>query len=470
MLCVAPPVLARQAPDRALVAQRRLPAVLRSDSLHSSSGQRPAALATRTATEGEYRRLAEEVERNWRAHVWEKWFPRAVDAQRGGFHQNFSEDWSRATGGERSLVYQSRLTWVAAQALLRDAKDASARGHLTHGLSGLAQVLADRQQGGFYWSVDENGRAANNGEKHAYGIAFALYALSAGHKATADIGALQLAQRTFRWLDSRAHDIKNGGYFEALARDGRPILRVPVGVGASPRDFIGTRYGFKSMNTHIHLLEAFTALYEVWPDPLLRRRLQEVFDIVRDRITVEAVGAMHLYFTSDWTPLPDHDSFGHDIETAFLLVEASTALGQPDDVRTWTVARRLVDHALEFGWDSENGGFYDAGGVFGPVVKDEKIWWVQAEGLNALLMLHERFGRQTPRYWNCFLQQWSWIQSKQVDAVHGGWHPYLSREGVATPGRNKSDAWTEASHQGRALLHVSSALRRLSGEPAVAHR
>ena len=417
-----------------------------------------------------YRALATETDETLRRHVLGMWFPRAVDRERGGFHQNFGEDWSRGAGGGRSVVYQARLTWVAAQAAGRyPGRGAEFRGYTRHGLAFLSSVLWDREQGGFFWEVGPAGKpdAGRGTEKHVYGTAFGIYAAAAAYAATKDTAALGLAKRAFAWLDARAHDRRNGGYYEALRRDGTPILAPPTDASRRGRavDAIGTRYGYKSMNTHIHLLEAFAALYEVWRDAALRARLEEVFKLVRDRVAVAPPGCLHLFFTPDWRPLPDHDSFGHDVETAYLLVEAAEALGRPDDARAWSVARQLVDHALAFGWDAEHGGFYDTGGVFGPPANTAKVWWVQAEGLNALLLMHRRFGRETPRYWEAFLRQWAFLRDHQTDARHGGWHPEVTRAGKPTPGRGKSYAWTEAYHPGRALLNVSAALRRLAGAP-----
>src|SRR5690606_11128014 len=139
-------------------------------------------------------------------------------------------------------------------------------------------------------------------------------------------------------------------------------------------DSIGTAYGFKSMNSHIHLLEAYTALYHVWPDDALRLRLEQLLLRVRDVIQVEP-GALHMFFTRDWRAVPNGNSFGHDVETAFLLIEAAEALGDPWPEQTHTIARRLVDHALEWGFDDELGGFYDHGGAFRPPYDQKKVWW-----------------------------------------------------------------------------------------------
>lgn len=409
-----------------------------------------------------YRLLADAVETNLKQHVLAKWFPASLDREQGGFYQNFREDWTRAPKNDKGLVYQSRLTWIASQSALRYPEQAAMyREAAVHGLDFLDSKLWDKERGGFYWALDESGQPERNGEKHVYGIAFAIYAAVACYEATQEPRALDLAKRAYEWLEIHAHDKANGGYYEALTREGKPISAPPATSTSATNDFIGTHYGYKSMNTHIHLLEALTALYGTWPDAKVRTRLQEVFHLVRDRIVVEP-GCMNLFYTPSWRPIPDHDSFGHDVETAFLLVEAAQALHIGQDAKTWQCARQLVDHALVFGWDETNGGFYDSGTAFGPPVVTDKIWWVEAEGLNALLLMHEKYGTETPRYWQAFQRQWKFITTHQTDSRYGGWYATVARDGKPIAGHIKSDQWTEAYHQGRALLVVSATLRHLA--------
>ena len=188
---------------------------------------------------------------------------------------------------------------------------------------------------------------------------------------------------------------------------------------------------------------------------------------MRDRIAVEP-GALNLYLTPDWRAIPAHDSFGHDVETAFLLVEAAAALGMPDDPKTWQVARRLVDHALDWGWDDDTAGFYDKGESFGGAAFDrKKVWWTAAEGLNALLLMHRKFGDRTDRYWKAFLKQWDFIEKHLLDPVHGGWYGETTQrrqadrrrlqgqpvEGklshLASPDERRADAGRDRSHRWR---------------------
>jgi mannobiose 2-epimerase len=409
--------------------------------------------------------LAEKVEKHMRTAVLGMWFPRGVDREQGGFLPDFNADWTPGQPQDKTIVFQSRMTWVAARVALWRADLADPyRAYARHGLDFLEKRMWDHEQGGFYWGLDRSGRVVERygTEKHAYGMAFGIYALAAAYEATHDQRALELAQRAMQWLDRHAHDAAHGGYYEAFARDGTPLLTAEAARRAGSkkdRDWIGTAYGYKSMNSHIHLLEAVSELYRVWPDALVRQRLEELLAVVRDKVAVRP-GCLNLYFTPDWRALPDHDSFGHDVETAYLLLEASAALGRPDDGPTLSVARSLVDHALVWGWDDARGGFYDKGAAFAPAWGREKVWWTQAEGLNALLLMHERFGRQSPRYWEAFLRQWDFIERYQFDRVHGEWYEVVHDDGKPRPGP-KGSVWKAAYHNGRALMNVSDRLRQL---------
>lgn len=411
-------------------------------------------------------RMAEQIEGHFRTGVLGVWFPRCIDRQQGGFLPDFNADWTPGQAQDKTIVFQSRMTWVAARvAITRPELDGEYRAYAKHGVECLEQRMWDRERGGFYWGLDRSGQVVDRygTEKHAYGMAFGIYALAAAYEATRDARALDLARQAMRWLDRHAHDGVHGGYSEAFSREGKPLLSLEQAKQAGSkkdRDAIGTAYGYKSMNSHIHLLEAVTELYRVWPDPLVRQRLEELLVVVRDKVAVQP-GCLNLYFTPDWRPLPDHDSFGHDVETAYLLLEASAALGRPNDRATLAIARALVDHGLDWGWDGQRGGFYDKGAAFAPAWGREKVWWTQAEGLNALLLMHERFGPQTPRYWEAFQKQWDFIWRYQVDHKHGEWHGVVHEDGTPRPGP-KASIWKAAYHNGRALMNVSERLKQLA--------
>jgi mannobiose 2-epimerase len=414
-------------------------------------------------------RLADEAETVLLDHVLSKWFPAAMEPA-GGFHQTFDENWNKAAPfGQRTLVFQARMTWTAAMAAAHFPREPMFAAAARHGLAFLEAKFWDAAHGGFFWEVSPAG--VGDGRKHAYGMAFGIFAAAGSFAVLADPAALGLAKRAFAWLERHGHDPAHGGYVEAFARDGSPILRGPDG------DQIGTPLGLKSMNAHLHLLEAFAALYRVWPDPLVRDRLSETLATLRDRMA-GAPGAPGSIFRPDWrvvrpcrSPLawiglrrlrlsdPVPQSHGHNIETAYLLGEAEDTLGAATAI-TRAAARALVDRALRDGFDHASGGFFHAGSPGETRFDPRKIWWVQAEGLNALLALHEARGCATAAYWDAFVRTWDFIRRHQLDARRGGWLAVVSADGQPAS-LLKSNLWTDPYHQTRALLNMSTTLRRL---------
>jgi mannobiose 2-epimerase len=408
-----------------------------------------------------YEQLAADVEEQLLENVLPAWFPRCVDDE-GGFYASFDDTWQRGEANPKSIVYQARQTWVAATIVIEYPELAEEyRPIVLHGAEYLHEKLWDAENGGFLWALPETfaepPRYAH--EKHLYGNAFAIYALARAHEATQEESLIQLAVKTYRWWEQHAHDAVHGGYFEALTRDGHHILAdtdLPVDRRRDPTD---GPYGYKSANTHLHVLEALTGLYRAWPNEQLETRLLEVLELFRNRIAVEP-GCLNQYFTPDWRPLPYGDSFGHDIEAAFLMLDAAEALGARTDPRDMAVARDLVDHALDYGWDEEYGGFFHEGTATSAGHDERKSWWVQAEGLNALLLMHERFGDETDRYWRAFIEQWAFIDRWMVDRRHGGWRASTTRDGRVI-GQNKASIWKAAYHNVRALVETAKRLRRL---------
>jgi mannobiose 2-epimerase len=412
-----------------------------------------------------YLKLANETEVALKQDVLDVWFPRTVDEDHGGFRSEFGPDWTPGRSGGKFSVFQGRMTWVSAQVAMRrpELRDPYLA-YTRHGVQFLNDVMWDKEYGGFYWGLGDDGQVLPfpgfTDGKHLYGIAFCIYGAAGSYQATKDPKALDLAQRGFRWSEEHAHDAKNGGYFEWLSRAGKPAQADPDSsamLKPGPNPFPP---GYKSMNTHIHLLEAFAQLYEVWKDDTLRQRLEELLLIVRDKISVEP-GVMNLYFTDNWRAIPDHDSYGHDVEAGYLMLEAEDALGVPHAPKTERMARMFVDHALAYGWDENLGGFYRDGTTFGPAEDKQKEWWVQVEGLNALLLMHEKYGKETDRYFKAFQLQWRFIRDYQIDAEYHGLYEMIGVDGKPTnPGKGR--IWKAAYHDGRAFLNVTERLRKMA--------
>ncbi|MBC7790177.1 MAG: AGE family epimerase/isomerase [Anaerolineae bacterium] len=414
--------------------------------------------------------LAAQLRLALREKLLAPFYPRAVDRDNGGFLSEFDYQWRPTGSQDKMIVTQARHLWTNARAAQFFPGDTTFLPGASHGFRFLRDVMWDKEYGGFYWLVTRNGqvRRNENGEiiKQTYGIAFGIFALAAYFDVTRDSVALRLAQDAFHWLDKHAHDPLSGGYFRHMERDGTPLR---AGYNRNPP---------KDMNASIHVLEAFTELYRVWPDSALRDRLDEMLALIRDTMQVPP-GTLTLLFTRDWKAVSyqdsseavrsatryfnDHVSFGHDVETATLMMEASEALGLQRDTATLRAAKQLVDHALHNGWDDAVGGFYDAGYYYRnkpgiTIVKDTKIWWAQAEGLKTLLIFGDRYPDDPLRYHEKFLKQWSYITTYLVDHKHGGWYDFGLDTKASARRNRKAHIWKAAYHDGGALMDV---IRRL---------
>jgi len=402
------------------------------------------------------------------------WYPRTVDSVNGGFWSDFDYKWDKKGKQDKMIVSQARHVWTASELALfygdKNYWDIAA-----HGYRFLRDKMWDSENGGFYTllGIDGDSLKVLSTGKSAYGNSFAIYGLANYYQVSKDTSALNLAKKTFHWLEEHAHDSVYGGYFDVLEQDGSWMLGV-TGNDKNYDNFI--RKDWKDQNSSIHLLESFTALYEVWPDPLLKKRLQELLQLVRDTITTEK-GYLTLHLERDWTPVSlrdssetyreehfslDHVSFGHDVETAFLMLEASHVLGRENDSVTAVKAKKMVDHALEWGWDEQNGGFYDGGYYWDTSGKRSienraKVWWAEAEALNSLLLMAQLHPEEK-RYYELFEKQWQYIDSYLIDHEYGGWYP----EGLDTDPKAKKAAkaqiWKVNYHNIRSLINVIAML------------
>jgi mannobiose 2-epimerase len=419
-----------------------------------------AAPAKETASEAafDFDSIRSEIEAELRRNVNE-WLPRAVD-EKGGFYQTFERDWKRPKKDEpRFVVYQARMTWLAATYCGFEPKSRkSFESFAQHGLAFLASRQWDADRGGFYDHVNRDGMPVTDGigqVKSIYGNSFGVYALAAMYRATKDLFALDLAFEAFEWIDCFAHDDANGGYFNVVSLDGK---RVTEGSVEAPDETKAP--GIKTMNTHIHLLESFTELLRAAPHIVVRERVEQLLLLVRDKIATDD-GYLVERLTDDWQPLSKTTSFGHDIETAFLLLDSAQAVGKGEDEQTHKVARSLVDHALKLGWNEKLGLLAYAADLNGKVTESKTNWWVSAEALNAFLLMHELYGAETDRYWIAFVAQWNFIKNHHLDAEHGGWFDCISSDGTPV-NTHKAGQWKEAYHETRSMMHVVERLKRLS--------
>ena len=404
----------------------------------------------------------------------DKWYPQSIDTVFGGFTTAYTFDFKPAANQDKMVVTQARHVWVNSKAMELYPKIAYYKTGAINGFHFLRDKMWDSTYGGFYTLVDQKGVPKTNSivQKEAYGNAFGIYAVAAYYKATKDPEALAFAKQAFLWLDKHSHDPVYKGYFQHLQRDGTPVKRTADIPSTSD-------IGYKDQNSSIHLLEAFTELYQVWPDALLRERLNEMLLLIRDKIT-STKGNLVLFFQPDWTPVSfrntnketilkhhnlDHLSFGHDVETAYLMLEASHALGNHNDTLTLLKGKKMVDHALRNGWDNTVGGFYDEGYYFKTdnkitIIKDTKNWWAQAEGLNTLLLMADKFPNDPMHYFDKFKLLWNYTNTYLIDHEYGDWYEGGLDKQPEVKKSLKGHIWKATYHTFRSLNNCVHELRK----------
>lgn len=410
--------------------------------------------------------IARQIERSMREEMLDKWYPQSIDSTYGGFLSSFTYDFKPAGDQRKMIVTQSRHTWTNSKAALRYPDVEHFKHGASHGYKFLRDVMWDSTYGGFYWLVERDGTPVKSDSlKTAYGNAFGIYALAAYYEFSRDPEALQLAKNAFLWLEMHSHDHEYKGYYQHMLRDGTPVMR--------DRSTPSTaETGYKDQNSSIHLLEAFTELYTVWHDPLLKERLREMLFLIRDTI-VTSDGYLTLFLERDWTPVSfrnkpdsvierhhslDHVSFGHDVETAYLMIEASHVLGIEQDSTTHRVAKKMVDHALRAGWDetATEGSLYDEAYYFKDspgitVTRDTKNWWAQAEAMNCLLMMSRLYPDDQMSYYDKFQKSWNYINNNLIDHQYGDWFAGGIDKQPELKTALKGHIWKACYHQYRAM-------------------
>jgi mannobiose 2-epimerase len=371
------------------------------------------------------------------------WLDRAHDRRRGGTIGLIDESGQADLTAPKGAILHARVLWTfsAAFRALRDdayrvAADRSAVHFVAH--------FVDPTYGGVYWMVDAEGRPLD-ARKHVYAQAFAIYALAEHHRATGDDHSLRMAIAIHRLVEAHAHDDVHGGYEEAFTREWTLLDDVRL----SDQD-LNER---KSMNTHLHLLEAYTTLHAVWRDARLAARLRELVELLLDRIIAPERDRVIGFFSADWQPRSTKVSFGHDIEASWLLVEAAEALRDDALVaRAREAAQQLAMSVLATGVDAEYGGLFNESD--GDALDTDKEWWPQAEAIVGFLAAYQQSGDE--RFLRPALHTWQFVERRMLDREGGEWRRRVSRSGDDTRGGEKVGPWKCPYHNSRACLEIMS--------------
>lgn len=374
--------------------------------------------------------------------VWMKYLP---DRARGGFYGAMTNSWQIRDDVPRSAILCARILWTFSAAFRRFAMP-SYREIADWAYAYLIGVFGDDEYGGVYWSVDKDG-APVMAHKHHYAQAFAIYGLSEYYRATRQAESLAVAQELFDLLEAHAFDSTHGGYIEGSRRDWRALDDMRL----SERE-INCR---KSMNTLLHILEAYTNLLRAWQDASLMEQHRGLLQVFAAHVIDPETGHLRLFFDDDWRSLKRADSYGHDIEASWLLWEAAACHDDPAlHAQIRELALRLAEAVHREGRDADGSVFYE-GNPEG-LLDDGKAWWVQAEAMVGFYNAYQLSGRAhfAEAAWDC----WDYIQQKVVDRTHGGWYKQLDRAGNPDFEHFKAGPWDCPYHHSRACLEMMTRL------------
>lgn len=380
-----------------------------------------------------------------------------MDKENGGFITHFDQDGHDSGEDEKSLIAQTRTVFTFSSAHRAGYGDGRFADIARHGVDFLLDKMWDKENGGFYWLINRKGEVKID-EKIVYGHSFAIYSLAEYTLATGDPRGLEYAEKVFDLLQKYAVDTYYGGYFEMFHRDW--TLKGPGAAG-------GDR---KTLDAHMHLMEAFTTLYEASGKEIHRRKLLEIIALLMNRIMHPEFGTGIPQFWADWRVAPqikfdviwgwdrfsedgqksaaeDNTSYGHNVEFAWLLMHALDVLGLPyDDYQKQL--HQSFDHALAHGIDWDYGGVYVEGSHAGEVYDREKEFWQQAEVLIGMLDAYRIYGDE--KYLKAYDATHRFVFDKMIAHEVGEWKPLLTRQG--------EPIWTHMSHSWKVNYHSVRAM------------
>lgn len=398
------------------------------------------------------------------------WTTRMMDYKNGGYITHFDKEGLDTGEDEKSLIAQSRSVFTLSSAHRAGYGEGKFASMAEHGIRFMIDKMWDKKFGGFFWMMDRSGNVSID-KKIIYGHSFAIYCLSEYTLATGDPLGIEYAEKTFDLVQKHCSDTYNGGYFEMFDRDW--TLAGPDSQG-------GDR---KTLDVHMHLMEAFTTLYECSKKEVHRRKLLEDIEILLNRMMHPEFKTGIPQFTPGWQVAPqikfdiiwgwdrytgegeksnpsDNTCYGHNAEFAWLLNHASEILGTgPGKYQDLLI--RIYDHTINNGIDKTYGGVYVEGPHAGGVYDMEKEFWQQAEvmigSLDAYLISGDK------KYWDAYTNVHRFVFEKVINQTAGEWYPLLTREGEPV-WTHMSHSWKVNYHSVRAMIESIRRLKKLGQE------
>ena len=371
------------------------------------------------------------------------WTGKMVDP-RGGFYGRRDGNDQLDADAPKGAILNGRILWSFAAAYRVTGKQEYLE-MANRAKRYIIDNFYDKEFGGIYWSLNADGTPLDT-KKQFYAIGFVIYGLSELARANGDEEALEYARRLFHDIEGHSRDRERGGYIEACTREWGEIADMRL----SDKD----ENEKKTMNTHLHIIEPYTNLYRVWPDAELRSAIEELMHIFLDVMEDNGNHHLGLFFDENWVRHDHEQSFGHDIEASWLLLEAAQALGDNDLIakalsHTWNIAEAALQGRCTDGsmvYERHGDGSYD----------NDKHWWVQAEQVVGLAYLYKFHGYG--KALGMAVETWEYIKNNLVDREGGEWYWSRKADGSINRTDDKAGFWKCPYHNSRMCLETYSVL------------
>lgn len=361
------------------------------------------------------------------------------DETYGGFYGYMDYDLKVDRKAVKGCILNSRITWFFANAytLLGETELLT---YARHGYEFLKNYCMDKEKGGVFWSVTYDGKPEDT-TKHTYNQAFSIYALSSYYEASGDEEALAMAKQLMEIIEERCTN--ENGYMEAFDREFKPVENDKL----SENGVIAE----KTMNTLLHVFEAYTELYRVSKDARAKERLEWMMDLMAERIYNPALHRQEVFFDNDYHSLIDLHSYGHDIETAWLIDRGVEVLEEESYEKKMTpITRNLTERIYEVAFD----GHSLANECENGVVNQHRIWWGQAETVVGFLNGYQK-DKSRREYLEAAKSQWQFIKDHVIDKRKGSeWFWEVNPDGTPIPDRPIVEPWKCPYHNGRMCFEV----------------
>ena len=372
------------------------------------------------------------------------WMKYAPDNENGGFYGKVDENNFPYPEAEKGVVLNARILWSFAAAYNLTKKEeylivAKRAYHY------IVDHFLDKKYGGVYWSVDYKGEVSND-RKQIYGLAFCIYAFSEYYKAAHDDGAADHAIALFKTIEKHSYDSKQKGYFEAFAHNWRPLLDLRL----STKD---ENYA-KTMNTHLHVLEAYTNLYSIWQDSLLGLQIENLLEVFAHHFIDNKTHHLMLFFDENWVSKSNLISFGHEIEASWLLLYAAEIISHSGWIITMKSQAIKIAEAATEGWEYDGGLRYEKENALS---NNEKHWWVQAEAM--IGYFNAFYLSQQKKYLEQSLKSWEFVKKYILDKKNGEWYWGVNEDNSVMQNQVKIGFWKCPYHNARACIEIINRIK-----------